>query len=102
MLKLNLKNKKIKEIAKRIIPILKKNGVVKAGIFGSYARGEAKTESDVDILIKYSRTRKSYFDLVGLEMELKKTLRKKVDLITYKSINPLLKKVILEDEVKIL
>ncbi len=36
-----------------LVPILKRNGVLKAGIFGSYARGEQKKQSDVDILIKF-------------------------------------------------
>ena len=36
-----------------IIPILKKNGVVRAGIFGSYARGEQNKNSDVDVLVKF-------------------------------------------------
>ena len=88
----------IQEIKKKMSPILKKNGVKKAAIFGSYARGEEKKRSDVDILIKYKYDNKSYFDLVGLQLELEKKLKKKVDLLTYDSIHPLLKKSILEDE----
>ncbi len=42
-------NKEIEKIKKKIVPILKKNKVVRAGIFGSYARGENKKNSDVDI-----------------------------------------------------
>jgi predicted nucleotidyltransferase len=34
--------KQLNSLQKKIIPILKKNGVVKAGIFGSYARGDIK------------------------------------------------------------
>ena len=92
---------KIKAIAKASLPILKKNDVVKAGIFGSYARGEAKKRSDVDMLIKF-KGRKSLLDLVGLEQELEKILKKKVDLLTYNSLHPLLKKQILQEEVRIL
>ena len=40
------------EIKKRIVPILKRNDVIQAGIFGSFSRGEAKKDSDVDILVK--------------------------------------------------
>ncbi|MEK6904834.1 MAG: nucleotidyltransferase family protein, partial [Nanoarchaeota archaeon] len=83
------------------VPILKKNGVVKAGIFGSYARGEAKKQSDIDIVIQF-KGRKNYFDLVGLEQELEQCLGKKVDLLTYGAIHPLIKKYINNDEVKIL
>ena len=63
-------NKQLKRIKKIIIPILKKNGVVKAGIFGSYAHGEAKKKSDVDILIQVRKKKFSLFDLVGLQQEL--------------------------------
>ena len=45
-------NPKIKKMKPTIVRILKKNGVIRAGIFGSYARGEQKKKSDIDILIK--------------------------------------------------
>ncbi len=94
-------NKEIQKIKPIIVKILKKNDVVRAGIFGSYARGEAKKSSDIDILIKF-KGRKSLFDLVRLERELKLNLKKNVDLLTYNSINHLLKDNILHDEVRIL
>jgi len=96
-----VKSQTLLSLQKKVVPILKKNGVVKAGIFGSYARGEEKKNSDVDILIQF-KGRKSMFDLVHLEHELEDRLRKKVDVITYKSIHPLLKESILKDEVRIL
>ncbi|MCR4283939.1 MAG: nucleotidyltransferase family protein [Parcubacteria group bacterium] len=89
----------ITNIKKQIVPILKRQGVTKAALFGSAARGEMKKRSDIDILIKYKdRSRKSLLDLVSLQFELEKKLNKKVDLLTYKSINPLLKDIILKDE----
>lgn len=91
----------MKHITKIALPILKKGGAVRAGIFGSYARGEAKERSDVDILVKL-KGRKSLLDVVRLERELKVHLRKKVDLLTYDSIHPYLKKRILNEEVRIL
>jgi uncharacterized protein len=94
----NLQLIRIKKVS---LPILKKNGVVKAGVFGSVARGEARKRSDVDMLVQF-KGRKSLLDLVGLELELKKALHKKVDVLTYKSIHPRLKKRILQDEVRIL
>jgi hypothetical protein len=92
----------IKSLKRIIIPILKRNDVIKAGIFGSYARGEQKKRSDLDILIKYGKKRKSLLDLVRLERELKESLGKKVDVLTYNSLHPLLKERILKEEVKIL
>ncbi len=97
-----MKKNQIQTIKKKIVPLLKKNGVVKAGIFGSYARGEQKKRSDIDILIKVRRKKFSLLDLIGLEMELEQKLGKKVDLLTYKGINPYLKERILDEEVRII
>src|SRR3989338_8219533 len=98
---MKIKDKEVQRIAKIVVPILKKNDVVKAGIFGSYARGEAKKRSDVDMLIQF-KGRKSLLDLVGLELELKEAIKKKVDLLTYKGLSPYLKNQILGEEVRIL
>jgi len=93
------KNSEIEKVKPEIVKVLRKNGVRRAGIFGSYARGEQKKESDIDILIEFDG---SLFDLVGIELELKKALRKKVDLLTYNGINKHLKEIILGEEVRIL
>lgn len=87
----------IQTIKTKITPILQDQGAVKAGIFGSYATGEAKKDSDVDLLVEFNN-RKSLFDLVGVKFELEKVLKKKVDLLTYKSIHPLLKDIILNEQ----
>ena len=92
--------KEIKRLKKIIVPILKRNDIVKAGIFGSYARGEAKKRSDIDILIKF-KGKKSLLDLVRVERELEEKTKKKIDLVTYNSINHLLKNIILKDDVRI-
>lgn len=88
----------ILEIKKKILPILIKNDVKRAALFGSFARGEQKKRSDIDLLIEYKNDDKSLLDLVGLKLELEKILKKKVDLLTYDSIHHLLKKYILEDQ----
>lgn len=92
--------KNIEKIKKKIIGILKKNKVVRAGIFGSYATGEQKKNSDIDILIEPPKG--IGFGFAGIELELEKKLNKKVDLLTYKAIHPLLKKRILNEEVRII
>ncbi len=93
-------NLTIKQIVKIAVPILKKNGIKKAGIFGSYARGEAKKRSDIDILVQPPKG--MGFGFFGLNLELEEKLGKKVDLLTYKSVSPYLKKYIMADEVRIL
>ena len=86
----------------KIVKVLKKYGVVRAGIFGSYARGENKKNSDVDILIEVKAKKFSLLDLVGLEMKIKKILGRNVDLLTYGGINHYLKEKILNEEIRII
>ena len=84
-----------------IIDTLKKSDVKKASIFGSVARGESNKKSDVDLLIEF-KGKKSLLDLVRLKMKLEELLGRKVDILTYKSINPLIKKRILNEQKVIL
>jgi predicted nucleotidyltransferase len=53
--------------------ILKKHGVVSASMFGSYARGEARPDSDLDLLVKLEPNR-NLFDPGGYNLNLKKEL----------------------------
>jgi predicted nucleotidyltransferase len=78
-----------KEIFKKVVSVLVRHKVKKIAVFGSYARGEAKPESDIDILVEFSE-RKSLLDLVGIEQELSEALGVKADLLTEKSISPYL------------
>lgn len=91
----------IREIKSKIIPILIKNGVKKASIFGSYARGDYTKKSDVDILIDYGDNEKSLFDLIGLQREIEEKVKKKVDLGEYSTIRPRIKERILREQVHI-
>ena len=89
----------IMKIKKKIVEPLKSNGIKKAGIFGSYATGNAKKNSDVDILIEFDG---SLLKLVAMERELKKILKRKVDLLTYRGISPYLRERILKEEIRII
>ena len=91
----------IETLKKLIVPILQKNGAVKAGIFGSYATGENYEDSDIDVLVELIEG-KSLLDLVGLKLELEEITGKKVDVLTYDSIYHRLKERIIREEVKIL
>ena len=84
----------LEQIKKLAIPILKKNDVEFAGIFGSYARGEAKPDSDIDILVRYKEP-KSLLNFVGLKQELSEMLANRVDLVAEKTIKPYVR-----DEIK--
>ncbi len=94
------KGNEFQELKSQIVKILKQNNIKKAGIFGSYARGEQKKNSDIDILIQPRE--KMGFEFAGLQIKLSEQLNKKVDLISYKSLHPLLKQRILNQEVKII
>lgn len=81
---------------------MKKHAVKRALIFGSFARGTAKTNSDVDFLIEYRGKNKTLFDLVDLKSDLEETLDRKVDVITYNSIYWRIREHILAEQVVIL
>ena len=95
------KNNEFEKIKKKIIPILKEKGIKKAGIFGSYARGEQKKNSDIDILIDPTKEILG-FEFVGFQEEISKKLRKKVELVTYNSLHHLIKERVLNQEVRII
>jgi len=77
------------ESIRKIIDLLAKEGAKKIAIFGSYARREEKESSDIDILVEFSG-KKSLLDLVRIEQEISDAIKKKVDLLTEKSISPYL------------
>lgn len=83
------------------MPILRRSGVTRAGIFGSAARGEMGPDSDIDILVEI-REDISLLDFIGIQHELEDALSRKVDLVEYETVKPALKKNILESEVPIL
>lgn len=70
----------IKEIKKRILPILSSHNIHEVYLFGSYARGEAKSTSDVDIYCERGDI-KTFIQQGFLEDELTQALEKDVDLI---------------------
>ena len=96
-----MKEDQIDEIKKTLIDLLRKHEVKKAALFGSIVRGEATEESDIDLLIEFEG-RKSLLDLAGLKLDLQQLLRRRVDVLTYKSLHPLLKERILSEQEVIL
>jgi len=87
--------KTIEQLAK---PILMKAGVTKSSVFGSFARGEHTPKSDVDLLIDFPRD-KGLFAFIELKNKLERRFGRKVDLVTYNSISPLLRKNILAEQI---
>ena len=71
-------------------------GLLKIGIFGSYARDEQDKNSDVDILVEIKRPM-GLIKLMGLERRLSGLLNTKVDLVTKKALKPYIGKRVLEE-----
>jgi hypothetical protein len=67
--------------------LYEKYGVTEIGLFGSYVRGEQRTDSDIDILIELERPPKiGLMGLVGLELYLSDLLGQKVDIAIKKNL----------------
>ena len=77
----------IPEMEQTLVGILKKHDVSSIGIFGSRARGDARPDSDLDVLVNFQET-KSLLTLVGIERELTEATGIKVDLLTEAAISP--------------
>ncbi|QEC51945.1 hypothetical protein EDD80_1153 [Anseongella ginsenosidimutans] len=71
------------------------------GIFGSFARNENTTDSDLDILVDFKAV-VNLLDLIGLEQELSEILGVKVDLITRRSLSSHIEPYVDKDLIRIL
>ncbi|MBU0978301.1 MAG: nucleotidyltransferase domain-containing protein [Patescibacteria group bacterium] len=87
----------IQNINAKVIPVLKSHGVLKASLFGSVARGEANKKSDVDFLVDLDDD-KSLLDLVDLKLDLEEKLGRKVDIVEYAAIKPMLRNTIISEQ----
>jgi len=72
------------EIREKVLPLLEPYGVLRLGVFGSYARGDYGPKSDIDLLVRFEEPRRKPFtllDWVRLEREMRHILGRKVELI---------------------
>jgi len=77
---------------------LNRFGVIFVGIFGSFARDEARDDSDIDILYKIEKDKKlSMFSYLKLLSELENSFKRKVDLVRDETIKPQIKRYIYQD-----
>ncbi len=79
--------------------ITKKFGVERIGIFGSYAKGNAKEESDLDILVVFYPQYKTFDNYMDLKFFLEEALGEKIDLVTEGGLKERLKDRILKEVV---
>lgn len=79
-----------------IEPMFKASNVKFAGIFGSVARGEDKSTSDIDILVRFSEP-VSLLGIIRLERMISEKIGRDVDLVTEDSLSPFIKEKVLHD-----
>ena len=75
---------------KKLLEICKNNDIIFLAIFGSFIRGDFTKESDIDLLVRFSKP-KSLLELVRIERVLSEVLERKTDLLTEASISPYLR-----------
>ena len=86
-----------KEINNSIVRYLKKYHVDRIGIFGSYARDQNVTDSDIDLLIRFKKN-PTLLQMARMERELSELIGIKVDIVTEPSLkDKMLKKQIEKD-----
>ncbi|MBC8522116.1 MAG: nucleotidyltransferase family protein [Methanomicrobia archaeon] len=78
---------------------IKKYGVKRIGLFGSYIRNEQKEKSDIDILVKYEEGMKTFDNYMDLKFFLEDLFDYKVDLVMSDAIKPRLKPYIMKEVV---
>jgi predicted nucleotidyltransferase len=84
---MNLDNSSIESIKEyfRMKPVLK------AYLFGSFARGQADDQSDIDILVELDYSQKIGLGFVQMQLDLEKILKTKVDLVSSNSLSKYIK-----------
>lgn len=79
-----------------MLRIAARHGVTRIRVFGSFARGEVREDSDLDLLIDYSAKRTPFFP-GGFLYELERELGRKVDVTTEAALDPLIREEILRE-----
>jgi len=88
------------DITRKILSILKRYGIVHVAVVGSFARQEARPESDVDLIVRFAEP-KSLLELARIRRELSESVGRDVHLLTEQSISPYLGDSFREDAVVI-
>lgn len=70
----------------KLIELCRQSDVVRIGVFGSFARGEADEHSDIDLVVEFAK-RVSLLKVVALERQLSDLMGRKVDLLTEAAIS---------------
>lgn len=79
--------------------MIERFGVKKVGVFGSFAKGEERIDSDVDILVEFKEGQKTFGNYMELKFYLEELFGRKVDLVIETAIKPRLREQILKEAV---
>ena len=79
----------------KIAEICRRNDISFCALFGSFARGEGDSESDIDLLVRFSRPKG--YNWLNAAIEIEDELGKKVDLVTEKGLNPYVRDYVMKD-----
>ncbi len=90
----------IPEISQKIMPLLRKYGILSASVVGSVARGQQTSKSDIDIVIDVIQPI-SLLTFARIKRELEEILQAKVDLIERTALKPRIRKYLLQDEISL-
>ena len=71
--------------------------VVRAYVFGSFARGEARPDSDLDILVELDRSKPFGLAFVDMQMKLEELLGRKVDVVTRRALSKYIEPYVTKD-----
>jgi len=72
-------------------------GVRRLGVFGSVGRGEARSDSDVDVLVRFDAKARTFDNLYAVGEALEEVFRRRVDLVTEDALSPYLRSQILQE-----
>lgn len=67
---------------------IRKLGVSRLGLFGSFVREQQDSDSDVDVLVEFERGRKTYDNFVQVAFLLEELFGRRVELITPEALSP--------------
>lgn len=86
------------EILENLRNYFKGKPVLRAYIFGSVSRNEAKEDSDIDILVDLDYSKKIGLQFIQMKIDLERLLQKKVDLVSSRGLSPRIKSYVEKDK----
>ena len=67
---------------------IRKFGITRIGLFGSFVRGEQNVDSDIDLLVEFVKGKKTFRNFIGFSEYMESVLGNKVEVLTPESVSP--------------